>query len=495
MPAAVGGCAAGAVPAGLRARSGLMPESVRPSRRHRLILQLSLLIVSGLLALLTAPLAQAEEVFTGQAAAANATDSAWIPAPGQKAAVCIIDTGNDVLPDTANVVARFAVNAGVTTGDMNPGKHGTLMSMIASAPYDGVGMVGAAPSINVVSINASTNGTGFGGNDLNTAIQTCVSYRNIYNIKVISMSLGGDYNPAYGNPGQVADTKDFIDNARYYGINVVAAAGNSAQGTADWPAGYAPTFAVGAADNSGVRCSFASWGPDVDLWAPGCPVDVARPDSSATPAWISGSSEATAFVAGILTQLRGLDPALTPDGAQALLKNNAKALLAGPYLDVAAAFSADGLAAQLAAGHAAIPTAATTQSATATTTSAPVTGGAPAADRGSSPTPTSPAVLVSKPAGAVARARLSKPVVRSLTFRRGVLTIVFKAKAKKTEARVRVYARKAGRAFPTLTRSLHVTSDRLRTRVSGTLSEVSITYRDPSGVRRDSAPLSLHPRK
>ena len=55
--------------------------------------------------------ASAEEVFTSQAAAANATDSTWIPAPTRRAAVCIVDTGTDTTLDTTNVVNRPAVTA------------------------------------------------------------------------------------------------------------------------------------------------------------------------------------------------------------------------------------------------------------------------------------------------------------------------------------------------------------------------------------------------
>jgi hypothetical protein len=453
------------------------------------MLRLLLVAVALLAALLGAPSAQAEEVFTGQAAAANATDSTWIPAPAQPAAVCVIDTGNDPLPDTSNVTARFATDGG-DGADLNPGKHGTLMSMIASAPYDGFGMVGVAPSVKVVSVRASRDGLYFGGTDLSTAMQLCVSKRNIYNIKVVSLSLGTD--PSVGginaNAYQRADFQDQIDNARRAGLNVVAAAGNSNQGSVDWPAGYAPSFAVAAADNGGVRCSFASWGVGVDLWAPGCPLDVGRPDASGAAAWANGSSEATAFVAGALAQLRGLAPSLSVDQAEQLLTANATAKAVGPYVNIGGAFAAAGLSAQLAAGHALIPAPVSATPSTSSDSPPPAAAPAPAPS-----TPPVAGVIVDPPANSAARARLSKPRVLSLSLRRGVLTIVFRGKPRKVEARVEVYARKKGRAFPSLTRSLRVRGDRLRTRVSGALSQVSITYRDPTGKKGASATLSLRP--
>ena len=125
------------------------------------------LVVATLSPVLTSS-AFAEEVFTSQAAAANATDSTWIPAPAQRAAVCIVDTGNDPNPDTSNVVARLSVDGEPGT-DRSPDHHGTLMSMIAAAPYNGFGMVGAAPSIDVVSVRASRDGVTFGATDLAAA--------------------------------------------------------------------------------------------------------------------------------------------------------------------------------------------------------------------------------------------------------------------------------------------------------------------------------------
>jgi hypothetical protein len=300
--------------------------------------------------LILASSALAEEVFTSQAAAANATDSTWIPAPAQRAAVCIVDTGNDPNPDTSNVVARLSVDGEPGT-DRSPDHHGTLMSMIAAAPYNGFGMVGAAPSINVVSVRASRDGVTFGGTDLAAAMQQCLTYRNTYNIKVISLSLGGVVVSRL-DAGLMATVEDIVSSARLVGLNVVAAAGNH-PGSVDWPAGYAPVVAVGATDNVGVRCGFAASGPEVDLWASGCPLDASLPDGTA--AWASGSSESAAFVAGVLAQLRQLDPGSTVDQVERAVTSSAQAASVGPRLDVGAAFVAAGLAGQFATGHAAAP--------------------------------------------------------------------------------------------------------------------------------------------
>jgi hypothetical protein len=158
-------------------------------------------------------------------------------------------------------------------------------------------------------------------------------------------------------------------------------------------------------------------------------------------------------------------------------------------LDVAAAFYAAGLDAQLAQGHKSTPAfiSPTAPSTEETTT-------LPARDATSSP-PTATPGVTSPPwaGGGVPPARLADPRVRSVRVRHGVLTLVFRGKPSGVQAHVEVYARQRDSAFPTLARNVRVTGDRLRTRVSGTLSQVSITYRDPTGVRGQSAPLSLRP--
>jgi subtilisin family serine protease len=154
--------------------------SAARSRARRLARRRALpAAVGAFLCLLLGPsAAQAEEVFTAQARAANATESTWIPAPTTPAAVCIVDTGVDLNPDTTNVIARLAVDGG-DPGDVDTiGHHGTLMSMIASAPYNGFGMVGAAPSVKVVSVRAKLPGeNGFYFSDVLKGIRICKQSR------------------------------------------------------------------------------------------------------------------------------------------------------------------------------------------------------------------------------------------------------------------------------------------------------------------------------
>lgn len=462
------------------ARRTTRPQRPRPARRCGWAL-------GGLVAVLAAaPAARAEQVVTTQASAARATASTWIAAPVRRAAVCLVDSGVTPNPDTANVVARLDVT-GSDGGDASAQGHGTLMAMIASAPYDGFGMVGAAPSVDVVSVRAMAAGGGetFSVGDFTAAINTCITHRVAYDIKVVSLSLGGQWSAALSG-GSVALVQNAVDNARLRGLNVVAAAGNQ-PGPVDWPAAYGPVLAVGAGTDAGARCAFAASGPGLDLWTAGCPQDVALPDGRA--AWATGSSGATAFAAAVLAQLRGLRPDLGVDAAEQLLLASAAPGVAGPVLDVDAAFTAAGLAAQLAQGRGAIPLQA------APSTAAPQ----PAATAGvHAPVPEPPSSIESVPGlqphpTTASVPRLPRPRVRAVRLRRGMLTWTFVGKPAGIRAHIEVFVRKKGIPFPVRARILRVRGDRVRTRVSGAVSQVSMTYRDPARLRGESPALTLRP--
>jgi hypothetical protein len=251
-----------------------------------------------------------------------------------------------------------------------------------------------------------------------------------------------------------------------------------------------PVFAVAAADNAGGRCSFAASGPEVDLWAPGCPQDVALSDGRA--AWASGSSESTSFTAAVLAQLRGFDPSLTPEQAEAYLTSSGLGQGAGKGLDADAAFRAAGLAAALAEARRTAPSFSVPADSAASPSGE--TAGMLAA-----PSPESTAVPSTWPTGIAARpvtprpygARLPKPLVRAVRFEGSRVSLECMNRPAGIVAAVRVFSRKRSGAFPTLVRSLRLKDDRLRTRVSGTVTEVSMTYVDPAERRGMSAPLSV----
>jgi Subtilase family len=462
-----------------------------PTFRPRLILTFCLLTLAllTLTPLLTATPAHAEEVFTSQAAAAHATDSTWIPAPTTRAALCLVDTGVTPNPDTTNVIARFSIDNG-TPDDLSPDHHGTLMSMIASAPFNGFGMVGAAPSINVVSVRASRDGRTFGAPDVTAAIQLCVNKREAFRIKAISLSLGGGAVREL-DAMNMALAEDAVDLAERADMVVAAAAGNH-EGAVDWPAAYTGVLAVGAAEANGRRCAFSASGPEVDIWAPGCPLDVAASDGVA--AWASGTSESTALVAASIVQMRQTEARLDAGEASDLVKKAARESAAGPYLDVAAAFRSAGRADALELGRLATPS----------PVNALLEDGPPVNPANLTKTPpvplevkgdvapkvdTKPRVAAFVTAPSIRM--LPRPLARAARFRHSLFTATLKNREPRTDVRVAVFAHRRGRRFPQLVRTVRVRTSRLRIRVEGTISEVAITYCDRAGAVDASPPLVL----
>src|SRR3954463_7661841 len=107
-----------------------------------------------------APPAHAEyKTTTSQALAAHAERLPSAPPPANgAAAVCLVDTGVDLTPDTAsNVIARIALDGG-DPSDLSPSKHGTQMAMVMGGPINDWGMVGFWPGVRIVSVRASSPG-------------------------------------------------------------------------------------------------------------------------------------------------------------------------------------------------------------------------------------------------------------------------------------------------------------------------------------------------
>jgi subtilisin family serine protease len=115
-----------------------------------------------------------------------------------------------------------------------------------------------------------------------------------YGVDVINLSLGltTDDRMIHHVIAQCADK----------GIAVVASAGNRASSDLQYPAAYDEVTSVTAVDNQDVKADFASFGPTVDIAAPG--VDIVSPIpscfGSGKYAAASGGSMATPFVSAAI---------------------------------------------------------------------------------------------------------------------------------------------------------------------------------------------------
>lgn len=128
-------------------------------------------------------------------------------------------------------------------------------------------------------------------------------------------------------------------------LAVIAAAGNEG-GPILYPAAYPAILSVGAGDAgaaSGALCSFASRGEGLDVIAPGCDSQIGGLEGAfeddGTPAFGSGSSQASAIVSAVLASMRAYAPQLTYSRAEECLITTAD----NRAIDAAAAFDVCGL--------------------------------------------------------------------------------------------------------------------------------------------------------
>jgi hypothetical protein len=77
-----------------------------------------------------------------------------------------------------------------------------------------------------------------------------------------------------------------------------------------YPAAYPPVIAVGAVDSTQSKASFSNFGNNLDLMAPG--VQIYSTQDSSGYQYLSGTSTAAPFVAGVAALMLSVNPALTP---------------------------------------------------------------------------------------------------------------------------------------------------------------------------------------
>ena len=288
--------------------------------------------------------AGAESVPPSQAIADHGVFLEHVAPPAQPAAVCIVDSGVDLNPDTAGqVVYREALDGG-DPGDVSPDKHGTLMAMMAAAPVNGWGMVGAAPgAVKIVSVRVEEAGEGaFPFSDYERGITACKKLAAEYSIKVISLSLSGSQPPEENDNALLENA---VGGANAYGIDVLAAAGNDG-GPVSAPASYPRVVAVGASSPEGSLCAFSNRGAELHVAAPGCMLDGADPTAGdATTGTQQGTSEATAIAAAVLADLRGYHPDMGVDQSERLIEQSS-----APTLNVQRVFASAGLRAEVDTG-------------------------------------------------------------------------------------------------------------------------------------------------
>ncbi|HEY6866334.1 MAG TPA: S8 family serine peptidase, partial [Candidatus Eisenbacteria bacterium] len=309
-------------------------------------------------------------VYGGLAGADIHAAAAWTISVGSDGLrLAIADTGIDpahpelarVLPDGSPRIER-ALNVtsepgGAVTDSFG---HGTPVAGIMAAltgegaHFDSLGIAGvcggdggANPGCRIVPIKIAPGRSGFASS---FDVARAILYAAAVGARALNLSFAGT--------GESAAERGALYDAVTRGCVVVAAAGNKGDATPQYPAAYAADglcVQVGASDPFDRRAAFSSYGPGLDVVAPG--VDVwttfmtypsaagARYDGY-VPA--TGTSFAAPFVTGTAGLLAALRPELTDTDVQRLIRESAHDLgPAGPdpetgwgRLDAAAALAA-----------------------------------------------------------------------------------------------------------------------------------------------------------
>lgn len=233
--------------------------------------------------------------------AVKATTAWGRPAHGSPAVrIGIVDSGVDVShPDLAGKISG-TFNAVDRTADVRDVVgHGTgVASVAAAATGNGTGISGAGYDSTILAAKVADRSGRIFTDDLAAGIVWAVDN----GAEVINLSLGG--------PSSDRLERDAISYAQDRDVLVVAAAGNDATSTKQYPAALPDVLSVGATSTNGsTRAPFSTFGSWVDVAAPGRGILVAAPGGSFEKA--DGTSFSTPLVSGQVALLAAFRPGRT----------------------------------------------------------------------------------------------------------------------------------------------------------------------------------------
>lgn len=186
-------------------------------------------------------------------------DAAWAISTGAGVVVAVVDTG--VSASTADGLTSLLAGWDYVNNDANASDdngHGThVASTIGERTNNGVGAAGLAYGASILPVKVlDAAGSGYTSNEI-LGVQYAVSR----GAKVINLSLGSS---AFSQ-----SESDAMTAAYNAGVVVVAASGNDAATSVDYPAAYPVVVAVGATGFGGVLAPYSNTGSALDIVAPG----------------------------------------------------------------------------------------------------------------------------------------------------------------------------------------------------------------------------------
>ena len=259
---------------------------------------------------------------------------------GNNTVIAVIDTGIDAsheslddLDDNSSTddpkIIGFKDFVNFRTNSYDDMGHGTHCAGIAAGTGGSAGIYkGVAPQAKLVGVKVLNSwGSGY-TSDVIAGMEWVIQNKDVYNISVISMSLGRNQNGDGTSPEEIAATTA-VEN----GISFVVAAGNAGpeENTVGIPASAKKVITVGAIDDDKKIAGFSSRGPTKDdrikpeVTAVGVDVISSVPKGGCvlcdSSGWMSlqGTSMATPHVAGVVALIKQANQSLTTDEIRQLL--------------------------------------------------------------------------------------------------------------------------------------------------------------------------------
>lgn len=239
---------------------------------------------------------------------------AWdITTGSSSVVVAVVDTGVTAThPDLAGKVLPgydFVDNDDDPTDEHSPIGHGTLVAgIIGAVTNNAIGIAGLSWESPILSIRVCDAS----GSCLFDAVSDGIVYAVDNGAKIINLSLGGRFSSS--------TLEDAVNYAWDQNVLVVAAAGNSRRDV-DYPAAYPNVVAVGATDRDDQKAWFSSFGPQLDIVAPG--VSIYSTNFSDSYTGVSGTSFSSPHAAGAAALLLSHDPSLTNEQVRNILESSA----------------------------------------------------------------------------------------------------------------------------------------------------------------------------
>jgi serine protease AprX len=273
-------------------------------------------------------------------------DKVWNRTPfiqGKSVGVAVVDSGvnpNGDLYTNMGVnrqVADVRFNSDYNQSPFDGYGHGTHVASIigGDGSESGGKYIGVAPMVNIVNVKVSNDDGSAMIKDVVAGLQWVLQNKDIYNIRVVNLSLNSSVAESY----HTSPLDAAVEILWFNKIVVVASAGNHGDGAIYPPANDPFVITVGAVDDKGtnslsddVMASFSAYGPTSDgvnkpdLVAPGSNI-IARLVNqnmglaSAHPAnkvdtqyfRMSGTSMSAPMVSAAVALLLQDEPGLTPD--------------------------------------------------------------------------------------------------------------------------------------------------------------------------------------